>query len=347
VIGIGREEIMPEDTVSVLIDFDLPDELTAEIAALSPRLCVRQVDCHSPEEVERALAEGVEVLYARLLPASLKSARNLRWVQFQSAGIDSVTSHPLMGSDILLTTTSGAHAVPAAEYIMGAMIALGRGFPTLVRDAGRREWNRQHSRERDLTGKTMLILGYGSIGREAARLASAFHMRILATKSNPLERQDPGFIYPGVGDPEGNLPERIVGNDALLDILPEADFVACTLPLTSQTKGRLGEREFRAMKPSAFFINMSRGGVCDEPSLIRALRENWIAGAALDVFVQEPLPVDSPFYDLTNVLITPHISASRDNPKYDQRATAIFIENLRRYLAGRPLINLVDKGKEY
>jgi phosphoglycerate dehydrogenase-like enzyme len=237
--------------------------------------------------------------------------------------------------------------VPSAEYVIGAMIALFRRFPALVHDQALKEWNRAHSPERELRGKTLLILGYGSIGREVARLAQAFNMRILAVKRDPGKRRETGFALPGTGDPDGALPERIVGPAGLLDVLPEADFVVSTLALTHDTRHILGEKALRAMKPSAFLINVSRGGICHEPSLLRALSEGWIAGAALDVFAEEPLPAHSPFYSLPNLLITPHISASRQNPHYDRRATTLFIENLRRYLDGQPLLNLVQWDRGY
>jgi phosphoglycerate dehydrogenase-like enzyme len=338
---------LSRNPLSVLINFDLPTELVEEIASLSPRLAVRQEICVSARQVEALLAEGGEVLYARPLPERLEEAWDLRWVQVQYAGVDGLLDHPLFRSNILVTTTSGAHAVPSAEYVIGVMIALFRAFPALVRDQALREWNRAHSPERELHGKTLLILGYGSIGREVARLAQAFNMRILAVKRDPVERQDIGFALPGTGDPDGALPERIVGPEGLLDVLTEADFVVSTVALTRDTRHILGERALRAMKPSAFLINVSRGGICHEPSLLRALSERWIAGAALDVFDEEPLPAHSPFYGLPNVFVTPHISASRQNPAYDRRATGLFIENLRRYLDGRPLLNLVQRDRGY
>jgi len=343
----GFQQSQAGDRVSVLVSFDLAGELVREIAAISPRLAVRHVPCTTPHEVTTALDHTVEVLYARALPDKLASASALRWVQTHSAGVDHLRSHPLFSSNVMVTTTSGAHAVPGAEYVIGAMIAMARGFPALVRDQERREWNRAHSPEHELCDKTVLILGYGSIGREIARLASAFGMRILALKRNSGERRDPGFRLPGTGDPEGAIPEQIVEPQAIHEVLPDADFVVSTLPLTPDTERFLSVQEFRAMKPSAILINISRGGVCDEPALIRALTENWIGGAVLDVFAEEPLPANSPFYDLPNIFITPHISASRQNPHYDRRTNAIFIENLRRYLKGEPLLNLVRKEAGY
>jgi phosphoglycerate dehydrogenase-like enzyme len=342
-----RQRSDPGDRVQVMVTIDLAGELMEEIVAMSPRLAVRHIVCASPRAVNAALDGRVEVIYARELPDDLTRAPALRWVQTHSAGVDHLRGHPLFSSDVMVTTTSGAHAVPGAEYVIGAMIGMARGFPALARDQERREWIRAHSPEHELRDMTVLILGYGSIGREIARLASTFGMRIIALKRNSEQKRDLGFSLPGTGDPDGALPERFIEPGALYQVLPAADFVVSTLPLTPDTERFLSAQQFRAMKPSAILVNISRGGVCDEPALIRALAENWIGGAILDVFAEEPLPADSPFYDLPNVFLTPHISASRQNPHYDRRTNAIFIENLRRYLQGQPLVNLVDKEAGY
>jgi phosphoglycerate dehydrogenase-like enzyme len=169
-------------------------------------------------------------------------------------------------------------------------------------------------------------------------------MRVLALQRSS-DPADHGYTVPGVGDPEGIIPERFYRPQELQDMLPECDYVVLAVPLTDATQELIGRDELRAMRPSAFLINIARGGVVDETALIRALQEGWIAGAGLDVFVQEPLPDDSPLWSMDNVILSPHISGS--TPRYFDRAVDVFAENLRRYLAGEPLINRVDRTTGY
>jgi phosphoglycerate dehydrogenase-like enzyme len=199
----------------------------------------------------------------------------------------------------------------------------------------------------EMRGKALGVVGYGSIGREAARIAKhGFAMRVLAmTRNGGTLRENRGYIVPGVGDPEGKLPDAWFAREQLHELLAQSDFVLIALPLTGETRDLIGEAELRAMKPTAFIVNIARGGIINEPALIRALKENWIAGAGLDVFGKEPLPTESGLWKLQNALIAPHISSA--TPHYDDRATDLFCENLRRYLQGQELLNLVDRGKGY
>jgi phosphoglycerate dehydrogenase-like enzyme len=196
----------------------------------------------------------------------------------------------------------------------------------------------------ELNGKTIGIVGYGSIGRHVARLADVFGMRVLAMKRNP-QHADVGFQFTDVGDPEGALPDRYYTPHQLHALLSESDVVLIAVPLTPQTQELFDEAAFQAMKSTAFLVNIARGGVCKETALIDALKQQRIAGAALDVFHQEPLPPDHPLWHLPNTFISPHIAGL--TPHYNERAATIFEENLRRYLAGEPLYNIVDKTEGY
>jgi phosphoglycerate dehydrogenase-like enzyme len=197
----------------------------------------------------------------------------------------------------------------------------------------------------ELRGQTIGILGYGSIGREVARLAKAFGMKVLVTKRDGRHTEDHGFMLPDTGDPSGDLPDRIYPIEATRSLLTECDYVVVSLPLTEKTHHLIDEEMFRAMKPSAFFVNIGRGSIVHEEHLVKALKKGWIAGAGLDVFEQEPLPDDSPLWKLDNVIMTPHISGF--TPDYDKRAMAVFAENLRRYLAGEQLLNVLDRQVGY
>jgi phosphoglycerate dehydrogenase-like enzyme len=177
------------------------------------------------------------------------------------------------------------------------------------------------------------IVGLGHIGREVARLAKAFGMRVLATRRSARKSRRAKYV------------DHLFSPDKLRDLLSESDYVVLTLALTPETRGIIGEAELRSMKPTAYLINVARGGLVDEAALVRALEEQRIAGAGLDVFTTEPLPQDSPLWGFENVIISPHIAGGMED--YVARATAVFCENLRRYLGGRRLINVVDKGKGY
>jgi phosphoglycerate dehydrogenase-like enzyme len=197
----------------------------------------------------------------------------------------------------------------------------------------------------ELRGRILGIIGYGSIGRETARLAAAFGMRVLALKRDPANRRDPGWCPAGLGDPDGSIPEKFYGSNECEAILRESDYVSVTLPLTEHTRRLVGAREIAAMKPGAYIVNIGRGEVIDEPALIDALRAGKIGGAGLDVFEKEPLPSESALWDMENAILTPHMSGA--NRGYMDKACELFADNLRRFVAGQPLLNLVDRRLGY
>jgi len=183
----------------------------------------------------------------------------------------------------------------------------------------------------ELAGKTMVLIGVGAIGARTAEVARALGMRVLGV------RRHPQLTVPGI--------EAMYGPGQLLDVLPEADFCVITVPLTPETKGMIGEPELRAMKSTSYIVNIGRGATIQETVLVRALQEGWIAGAGLDVFETEPLPPDSPLWDMDNVIMTAHYAGL--TPHYEERAMAIFVDNLKRYRNREPLRNVVDKKLAY
>src|SRR5436190_849579 len=198
----------------------------------------------------------------------------------------------------------------------------------------------------ELRGAALGVIGYGSIGRELARMATtALGMRVLACKRDPSRRADDGYRLPGTGDPEGALPEAWFAPARLHDLLARSDVVVMCAPLTSQTRAMIGAAELAAMKPSAFFVNVGRGATVDEAALAAALQAGRLAGAAADVFAEEPPAAGHPLYGGDDVIVSPHVSGFLAS--YDDRCTDLFAENLRRYLAGAPLLNLVDRAHGY
>jgi phosphoglycerate dehydrogenase-like enzyme len=252
-----------------------------------------------------------------------------------------------MRSDVSITTTSGIHATPIAEYVLASILAHRWRVPLWTRCQREAEWPSGRwdlYAQPELRGSTLGIVGYGSIGREVGRLGRAFGMRVLALRRSAGHAEQ-GYTVTDTGDPQGEAPEQFYPPAELHAMLADCDYVVIALPLTSATFHYIGEAELRAMKSTAYLVNISRGAVVDEAVLIQALREGWIAGAGLDVFEQEPLPADSPLWTLENALISPHVAGF--TPRYDERAVELFAQNLARYTAGEPLLNLLDKTQGY
>jgi len=332
--------------LNVLVTMRFDRTQLDRLRAVSPEIAVSQAD---PDAADYA---KTHVLYAGAPPRDLARAPALRWVQLHMAGVNALADHPLYTDTTLpLTTTSGVHAATIAEYAVTMLLALAHRVPRMVEWQGRGGWPPDEQRwplfvPSEVRGATLGVIGYGSIGRELARIATAaFGMTVLALKRDPSRRADEGYCLPGTGDPEGRLPAEWLGPAQLDSLLARADVVVLCAPLIAETRGLIGEAALRRMKPSAYFINVGRGASVDEPALARALRERWIAGAALDVFAEEPPPAGHPFYGLDNVILSPHVSGFL--PSYDEKCSVLFAENLRRYLAGEAMLNLVDRGRGY
>jgi phosphoglycerate dehydrogenase-like enzyme len=293
----------------------------------------------SPEEDEEFLAmlAEAEVLYdfprghtrdlSQVVP-------QLRWVQASMAGAGEVAKKAgLVETDIVVTTASGVYSGPLAEFVVMAMLQHAKGLERLRRDKAERAWRPAHADS--LEGKTLCIVGIGNIGRAIAGRARPFGMRILGVKRTVHDE-----------DPARNHADALYGTDRLHEALAEADYVAVTLPGTPETHHLVDEEAIRSMQKGAYFVNVGRGAAVDERGLVEALREGHLSGAALDVFEVEPLPRESPLWELDNVIISPH---STDNlPGLTNRLqTDLFCDNLRRYLDGEPLINVLDKKLLY
>jgi phosphoglycerate dehydrogenase-like enzyme len=289
----------------------------------------------------RALLDRAEVLFgipgdtAEGLAAAVTGLPRLRWVHATSAGAGEQVHKAGLPAEALkrvaVTTSSGVHAVPLAEFAVLGLLAMAKELPRFVEDQRARAWPEVRRPLRELSGQTLFLVGLGEIGREVARLGKALGMGTVGFRRT----QGP----PPAGVDEVHGPER------LPELAGRADAVVVSLPLTDQTAGLIDRATIDRLPPSCIFVNVGRGGVVDEPALIDALRERRIAGAVLDVFATEPLPEDSPLWALPNVLVTPHAAAlsAREN----ERIVELFTDNLRRYLEGRPLRNVVEPGVYY
>lgn len=332
--------------LNVLVTMPFTETQLDRLRAVSPSLRVGRGDPQTADYGE------VDVLYAQAPPGDLSRAPRLRWVQLHMAGVNALHDHPIYTSRaIALTTTSGVHAPTIAEYAITVLLALAHRVPRMVEWQARGAWPPDEQRwplfvPTEVRGATLGIIGYGSIGRELARIATAaFAMIVLACKRDPTQRADPGYRLPGTGDPDGTLPHAWFPPEGLRELLARSDVVVMCAPLTPETRGMIGERELGLMKRSACFINVGRGATVDEGALAEALGAGRIAGAAIDVFAEEPPPAAHPLYGLDNVILSPHVSGFV--PSYDDRCTDLFAENLRRHLDGAPLLNLVDRVRGY
>lgn len=338
----------------VVVTFALEPELVAEIRRVDPSVEVevlgqaaRQLfrgERRYPSELQAVTAmeeltealRDAEVLFsfwgggiAQMADFRERSPR-LRWVQLTHAGAERVDP-TLIAQGITFTTAGGLAATPIAEFVMAYILMFSKGWPGLFLSQGEHRYARFMPRE--VLGRTVGIVGMGYIGAQVARLSKAFGCRVLGMRRSFTAR-----------GPDAVADEAVPVSD-LPYLLAESDFVVIAAPLTEETRGLIGAEQLRQMKRTAFLINIARGGLVDEEALTAALKEGTIAGAGLDVFAREPLPPESELWDLPNVLISPHISGGTEI--YNQRATAIFCDNLRRFLAGQPLMNVVDPARGY
>jgi phosphoglycerate dehydrogenase-like enzyme len=340
------------DRIKVIVTSSFNEMQLDRLRSISPRLRVVLRLKHqwswSRSDTSDLFEGDEEIFYGFMPPRNLAKAPRLKWVQLHSAGIDHLKDHPIMNSDVLITTASGIHAIPIGEFAIMMMLTLSRHVPRIVKLQTHAQWpNKRIERFAgdELRGKTFGVIGYGSIGREAARIAKhGFKMRILAmTRSG--RKEDGGYVEKDVGDPKGILPDSWYNPQQLLQMLSQSDYVLVATPLTDQTRNLIGENELRAMKSNAYIVNVARGEIINENALVRALEEHWIAGAGLDVFATEPLPASSPLWKLDNAFIAPHVSGETFN--YNDRVIDLFAENMKRYLTGERLLNVVDKSAKY
>jgi phosphoglycerate dehydrogenase-like enzyme len=264
----------------------------------------------------------------------LQEIPSIQWVHSRSAGIDSITSKELAESSVLLTNAKGAFSSTLAEYTMMAIAYFAKDLPRLLKNKNDKNWEKYCIEE--IRGKTLAIVGYGDIGRAAAKLAKAYGMNVKALRRNPEKSQDDSIC------------DTVYSNDkkSLHRIMSESDYILCAAPLTPETKGMFDKEAFASAKQNAVFINVGRGPIVEESALIDALKNGPLKGAALDVVATEPLPEDSELWELPNVLISPHNMDMTET--FTQEATEFFIEeNLPRFLRGELLLNPADKVAGY
>lgn len=342
---------MAEDKkLKVLSALSLTETQAEKIKAVDPRI---ELHWYGRKDVTRIPAElwrETEILLTSLItlpPADQTPA--LKWVQAYSAGVDKDFQQDVfLRGGVRLTSASGTMVSQMGEYVIMTLLMLGHKAPEMFRFQQQKVWP-EHKAEKlepiELRGSTVGIVGYGSIGREVARLLYSYGAKVLATKRNVMHPEDDGYVPEGLGDPQGNYFHRLYPNEALNAMLKECDFVVVSPPLTPETNQLISTEQFAAMKPGAFLVNVSRGPVVDTNALIEAAKSGKLGGAVLDVFDEEPLPADSPLWDAPNVVITPHISGT--SKRSMDSLVELFVANLSRYIKGQELFNLIDPEHGY
>jgi phosphoglycerate dehydrogenase-like enzyme len=309
---------------------NLNEEDLNTVRAIAPD--VNFVVSASAEETQREIEDADAIFEHGVSPEMIRRAKKLRWIQRGGVGVEGLMFPELVNSDIVLANARGTTGINIAEHVMALILAFSRTINILVKRQMDKVWeSRANLPVIEIAGETLGIIGLGSIGLQVAKRAHTFDMRLLAVDATQTEKPD--YV------------ESLWRLDRLHEMLEQADFVSICCPLTPETEGMMSTAEFRAMKSTAFLINIARGKIVDQPALIEALRAGKLAGAGLDVTNPEPLPEESPLWEMDNVIITPHHAGQ--SPKAPRRVFELFCENLKRFVAGEPLINVVDKTRGY
>jgi phosphoglycerate dehydrogenase-like enzyme len=343
-LGDGKlERDMSMDDLTILMgappgvwNIASPEHI-ATLDSAHPRVRVERTDDQERFAALLPEADAVFVFggpFISLLPPALQPGGRLRWIHSITAGVERLLTHEVRAAThITLTSSKGPMGPLMAEHIVLMMLALARDLPGFLQDQAKRSWRflADERPMRDLFGRTIAVLGTGAVGSNLTRMCKiGFQMRVLGMSRT--RRDDPHV-------------DRYYDRAQLHEMLAEADFVALTLALTSETERIIDAEALAAMNPGSYFINVSRGGLVDQDALIAALQAGKIAGAGLDSTTPEPLPEDSPLWDLPNVIITPHVSPGRD--KIGEQLVAFWRENMRRFAEGAPLLGIVDRDAAY
>jgi len=316
--------------MQIALPAHIMDDLRSRVLEIDPTIEIVAVTREGETDCDCAAAEALLrwEMSGRVVGELVSRMPHLRWMHTPSAGVDHILKPEVIQHPLVLTNSAGVHAIPIAEHVLTMLLVVAKKVRTYLANQHNHTW--EHPRAAEAYGATLGIVGTGHIGQELARRAQGLDMHVIGTRRHPTPTP---FV------------DQIYGYDQLHTMLAQADYVAITCPLTPETNGLIGPNALQAMKETAWLINIARGRIIQEEALLQALQAGTIAGACLDVFHQEPLPPENPFWDLPNVIVTPHNSWS--SPHTRARAIEFYLENLQRFLHGEPLLNVVDKELGY
>lgn len=325
--------------IAVLMDMPVDEAALAALKASNEF----QLKCipgpETPHAVDPELIRDVDAIFCTYPPTNHDDLKALKWIQIASTGYSQLFGLSLSARGVRVTNSRGCFDTPIAEWNIAMMVNLARNLRQLIRNQEAGIWDRSAVFQKEIRGMIVGLWGYGGIGRETARLARAIGMRVYVLTRRGVRPRDVVYTISGTGDPEGVLPDRSFEAGQEIQFLSELDFLIVGLPLTKATDGLIGERELQALPRTAYLLNPARGPIIKQEALLRALREQWIAGAALDTHYQYPLPSDHPLWKFENVILTPHISGSSLTQSYKKRLWDIFSINVGRYVRSEPLLN--------
>lgn len=326
--------------MNVLIDMPIYHPGLLELVGI-PGIKVKCVaePQEKPRSLEPALIQDCDMLFCTFPPENHPLMSRLKMIQISSAGYKQLIGQGLEERHIKACNALGVFDVPIAEWNIAMMVNLARDMRRMVHNQDERIWDRSARFQHEIRGSVVGIWGYGGIGRETARLAKALGMRVHVLSRNGISPRENIYCVPGTGDPLGQLPDHVFLDNEKKEFLDSVDFLVMAIPQTATTEGLIGEAELRMLRPHAFLLNPARGPLIRERALITALKEGWIAGAALDTHYYYPMPPDHELWSMPNVIMTPHISGSSSSPRFLERVYDIFIANVKRFLEGEPLLN--------
>ncbi len=329
---------------NVLVNVELRPEKLAELKSL-PGLNVTVVQPLElePHSLPDQMLKDIHILFCLTPPSNFEAMKSLEFIQICSAGYSQLFGLGLAEKKIKAANGQGVSDVPIAEWCITMMVNLIRNLRGLIRNQESRVWECSPKYQKEIRGSVLGIWGYGSIGRETARMAKNMGMKVVVFDRVITRASEMPDFYrvAGTGDPEGVLPDAVFLPGQEMEFLNGLDFLVLTMPLTNKTLGIIGEKELQALPPHAFILNPARGSLIVEEALLKALREGWIAGAALDTHYYYPMPADHPLWCFPNVIFTPHISGTA----LRERSWDIFLQNVERHLAGKPLMNELNATK--
>jgi phosphoglycerate dehydrogenase-like enzyme len=332
--------------MKVLIDVPVEDATLARLRASGRHhFEVLTPPAEAVRPLPKELVADADVLFCTYPPTNHREMAAWKWVQLASTGYTQLFGLDLPARGVQATNGRGCFDVPIAEWNVAMMVNLARDFRQMIRNQEATVWDRSAIFQREIRGLTLGLWGYGGIGRETARLAKALGLRVHVFARHGVGPRGDVYAVPGTGDANGDLPDKVFGPGEEAAFLGDLDFLVLAMPLTKQSEGLIGERELQALPRRAFLLNPARGPIVKEAALLRALREGWIAGAALDTHYHYPMPPDHPLWKFPNVIFSPHISGSSLSPHFRRRLWEIFAANLERLDAGRPLLNVVTPAQ--
>lgn len=332
---------------TILISMQSYDKALDQIREIHPDCEIRIGPwiTDAKQTMDSELMQGTDILFCEVPPANFDNFDSLKLIQLTSHGYSQIYSLPILERGIRVCNGLGNFDIPIAEWTIAMMINLCRDIRGMIRNQDAGIWDRADRFQREIRGSIVGCFGYGGIARETARLSKACGLKVYALDAQLIGPRKNNYVVPGTGDPEGILPDKTFKPEQIMEFLHDLDFLVISVPLTKRTEGIIDEEHLKALPRHACLLNPARGALIKEQALIKALREKWIAAAALDTHYYYPMPADHPLWHLPNVIMTPHISGSGACQNFVKRIYDIFTQNLQRYNNNQPLLNELTEAQ--